>query len=91
MSSVGNTNRDLRRFCRENGVPPTIANIERIGREVRRTESQNERVVRESKERGGPSTQYVSRDGRVHGDVLKTRREYVQRDIAARPEPKRRR
>ena len=90
-NSVGNTNKDIRRFCRENGVPPTVANVERIQREVCRTQSENERVVRESKERGGPATQYIGRDGRPYGDVLARRKAYVQRDIASRPEPKRRR
>ncbi len=44
MGRVGNTNRDVRKFLRESGVKANAANVERIGREVRRTSAENERV-----------------------------------------------
>lgn len=88
-NSHGNDNRGVRRFLRENGVAPTAANVERIGRELRRTPAQNEALVKRHKEmereRGLPSTTLP--DGR---DAKKVYRERVQRSIAARPVPKKR-
>lgn len=72
-NSAGNTKRDVMRFLRESGVPPTVANVERIGREIRRTHAQNEQVDRIHKEieatRGVPST--VDEKGDVHARVRK--------------------
>ena len=75
----GNTGRDIRKFLRENGIKPTIANVERIGREVRRGESANERVESEAKERGEPT-----RD--AQGPVEPRVRAHVQRELRARRE-----
>ena len=50
--SVGKTARDIRKFCRTAGVKPSLANVERIQREVARTESENDTVDRVAKETG---------------------------------------
>ena len=77
-NSAGNTNRDVRRFLRESGVKPTIANVERIAREVRRSESENASVERIALEtgRGGLRDQR----GPVHPRVKKA----VKRELNAR-------
>ena len=51
-NSVGNSTKAVRRFCRENGVKPTVANVERMQREVSRSQTDNERVERIAKETG---------------------------------------
>lgn len=55
-NSAGNTAKDVRKFLRKHGVAPNVAMVERIQREVSRTQSQNERVVAIHKELGGPAT-----------------------------------
>lgn len=81
-NSVGNTNKDIRKFCREVGVKPTVANVEKMQREVTRTQTENERLVRHHKEmereRGLPSVV----DNR--GDVAARVRARVQRDLKNR-------
>lgn len=85
-NSAGNTGRDIRRFCRENGIPPTMDNVERIGREVRRTEAENERVERIAREtgRGGTYDEHGDVHARVRGDVARDmerrRREQERRE-----------
>ena len=78
-NSIGNDSRAIRKFLRERGVKPTIANIERVGREVRRTPQENERIVQMHKEieraRGLPST--TDQRGDVHARVKRR----VQRDL----------
>lgn len=89
-NSVGKSNKEVRRFLRESGVAPTAANVERIGPEIRRTEAENDRVVREHKEmereRGIPSTTDLR--GR---DMKQVATRIVRRSIDSRPEPESRR
>lgn len=81
-NSVGNDNRGIRKWMREMGMRPTVASVERMQREVRRTESQNEKVEKLHKEmardKGIPST--VDHKGDVHARV----RRIVQKDIERR-------
>lgn len=79
-NSVGNTGKQVRKFLRSRGVKPTIANVERIQREVTRTQTENERVQRIAKEQArarGESGTYDSRGQDVHARI----RERVQRDL----------
>ena len=76
-NAAGNTNRDVRKFLRSIGVKPTAENVERIGREVRRSESQNEAA-----ERIGREVAPGLRDER--GDVVKRVSERVRRDLDKR-------
>ena len=78
-NSVGNSTKAIRRFCRENGVKPTVANVERMQREVSRSQTENERVVSRAKERGGPAT--TDAKGR---DVKRIAESQVRREIAKR-------
>lgn len=75
-NAAGNTNRDVRRFLRESGVKPTAANVDRIGREVRRSQTQNETVERISREIGAPSP-LEQRAARAREEI---RRRIEQRD-----------
>ena len=84
-NSVGNTNRDVRKFCREHGIKPNAANVDIISREVRRTENENERLSKMHQEIGSPKL--VDNFGR---DVAAVRREAVRRKIESRPEPEER-
>lgn len=81
-NSAGNTNRDVRRFLRSLGVRADVRNVELIGREVRRSESENERVERESREveraTGRPST--TDEKGDVHARVKRE----VKRELKSR-------
>ena len=52
MGKVGNDSRSVRKFLRENGIKPSLANVERMGREVRRTAQDNERMDRMHKQAG---------------------------------------
>ena len=65
----GNDGRGVRKFLRESGIKPTVANVEKMSKELRRSQSENERVDRIAKERGGPST--VDARGDVHERVRK--------------------
>lgn len=56
MSSVGNTNKQVRKFIRECGLKADMSTVERISKEVRRTESQNEAIQRASRETGRAGT-----------------------------------
>ena len=78
-NSAGNTGRDVRRFLREHGVKPTAANVDRIGREIRRSAAENERVNRAANEsgRGGARDHKGPVDERVRAKVL---REIERRD-----------
>ena len=81
-NSHGNTARAVRRFLREHGVKPNAANVERIGRELRRTESQNDQtqsIHREmQREYGIPSTVDAK------GDVKKRAKAAVKRELKQR-------
>lgn len=72
-NAAGNTNKDVRRFLREHGVKPTVGNVERIGREVRRSQSENERVERIAKE-SGQRSELLERSAKI--------RDAMQRRIA---------
>ena len=76
-NSHGNTNRDIRKFLRETGVKANVANVERIGREVRRTEAQNEQAEKFAKERGDQLSD-------ERGPVEQRIRERVQRELRER-------
>jgi hypothetical protein len=81
-NSIGKSNKAVRRFLRENMVPPTVANVERIGREIRRTESENAYVERIHKER--EKAQGIPSLVDAKGDVHKRAREIALREIARR-------
>jgi len=51
-NSGGNTGRDVRKFCRENGIKPSLENVHRLGKEFRRTAQDNERMDRMHKQAG---------------------------------------
>lgn len=82
-NSYGNTGKQVRKFLRENGYKPTVGMVERVQREVSRTESQNEAIDRVHKEmereRGVPAT--VDMKGR---DASEAVRRAVQRQLAQR-------
>lgn len=80
-NSYGNTNRDVRKFLREHFVKPTAGNVEKYGREIRRTETENERVISRAKEIGGPSTVDAGGDAKARAVA------YVQRQLAKRKRP----
>ena len=75
VNSVGKTGRDVRKFCREVGVKPTAANVEKMGRELRRTEAENENVGRIAKESGR---------GGTYDEKGKVTRERIKRNIQKR-------
>lgn len=81
-NSVGKTNKDVRKFLRECGVPPTVANVERIGREIRRTEAEGERVEKIHREIERETGRPALIDER--GDVGKRVKAHVQREMAKR-------
>lgn len=76
---VGGDKRSVRRFIRECGYKPTASNVERIQREVNRTQSQHERVQKEAIERGMGGTR--DERGRNPGEVA---RRIVLNNIAKR-------
>lgn len=78
-NSHGNSDKQIRKFLRENGVPPTMANVERIGREVRRTEAQNERVERIHKELEAQGK--AARLSDEKGDVIRRVQESLRRKM----------
>jgi hypothetical protein len=82
-NSAGNTNRDIRKFLREQGVKANAANVELIGREVRRTEAQNEQMDRIGREiaRETGHSGLVNRQGQ---DAGKAARERTKRALSAR-------
>lgn len=82
-NSHGNDNRGVRKFCRENGIPPTVANVERISREVRRSESENRAVERRHKELEATTGRPATYDQK--GDVKARVVNAVQREIKNRP------
>ena len=51
-NSHGNTDRDVRKWLRKMGVKPSLDNVEAIGREVRRTQNEDEAVERRARESG---------------------------------------
>lgn len=81
-NSAGNDTRGVMRFLREVGIKPTVANVERMGRELRRSQTENEKVEARHREieatKGVPSTR--DEKGDVHARV----RRQVQRDIEKR-------
>lgn len=83
----GNDNRGVRRWLREMGYRPTVGMVERVQREVSRTQTQHENVARIhreiSRETGAPTT--VDMKGR---DAKARAKRIVEREIAARPIPK---
>ena len=78
MSSIGNSDRSLRKFLRSRGVKPSVANMERIGKEVRMTQAEHERTLKQARE-----TKAVLRDAQG-SDVHAMRRAEVQRELASR-------
>ena len=77
-NSHGNDNSGVRKFLREIGVKPNVANVERMQREVSRSQTERERVQRIAKETGRGGT--YDRKGEVHARV----REAVQREMRNR-------
>jgi hypothetical protein len=76
--SHGKTGKDVRRFLRQMGYRPNAAMVERVQREVVRTQSENERVQKTAQEsgRGGAYDQ--------KGDVKARVRKIVKRDLDSR-------
>jgi hypothetical protein len=81
----GNTAKDIRKWLRQIGVKPTLSNVERIGREVRRGESRHEQIQKTNeqvaKELGHSGT--VTPTGH---DAHKVVREIVKRELDKRDE-----
>ncbi len=80
-NSVGNDSKSVRKWLRSIGVPPTAGNVERIGKEVRRSESENRRVEQQAKETGRGGT-YDMRGRDAHKVAERT----VRRELRGRPE-----
>lgn len=78
-NSGGNTNRDVRKFIRESGYNPTVANVERVQREIRKSQTENEQTIARAKAQGGPST--VDSRGRDAQEVARAR---VQKELRER-------
>ena len=81
-NSHGNDARGVRRFLRSIGMKPNAANTERMGKELRRTESQNEtheKIAKEIERERGVSGLHDEK-----GDVIARRRAQVQRSLDAR-------
>lgn len=78
MPSIGNDDRSLRRFLRKVGVKPDVANMERIGKEVRMSQAEHEATLKAARE-----TKAVLRDMQGR-DVHAMRRAEVQRELASR-------
>ncbi len=81
-NSYGNGNRGIRQFLRSVGMKPNVSNVERIGRELRRSESQNDTVERISREVERERGVAPTRDAK--GDVQKRIQGVVQKKIAQR-------
>lgn len=81
-NSYGNDNRGIRKWIREMGEKPSVALVERLQREVSRSQTENERVVSRHKEaqaqHGTPSTFDAK------GDVKARVRRIVQTELANR-------
>lgn len=86
---VGKTDRDVRRFLRNLGEKTDAANVEKVKRELVRTQQENERREKLAKEiereRGVPDT--IS----GHGDEKRHVGRIVRRELDSRPEPESRR
>jgi len=82
-NSHGNDSRAIRKWLREMGVRANASNVELIGKEVRRTEAQNEQVDRIGREiaQATGHSGLVDRHGR---DAGKEAREKVKRQLAKR-------
>lgn len=78
MSSIGNSDRSLRKFLRKVGVKPNVANMERIGKEVRMSHAEHEASLRAARE-----TKAVLRDMQGR-DVHAMRRAQVERELRSR-------
>ena len=78
-NSYGNDSRGVRKFLRSIGVRANASNVELIGREVRRSQSENERVERESIERGTGDLR------NARGVVKPQVKADVKREMARRP------
>ena len=81
-NSTGKTNKEVRRFLRECGEKPNVANVERVGREIRRTRQEHERHEAVSREieraTGRPDTIDAG------GDVKARMKARVQAELARR-------
>ena len=78
-NSVGNTDKDVRKFMREHGMKTNKENVDRISKELRRTEAQNEFQAKIAKEMG-----LGLRDGQ--GDVKKRVEAEVREQMRRRDE-----
>ena len=78
-NSLGNTRRDVRKFCKRVGVKPTAANVEKMQREVTRTQSERDTLTRIHREIEGQRGVAGLRDSR--GPVLPRIQERVRREL----------
>ncbi len=81
-NSVVKTDRDVRKFLRENGIKPSVENVQRIGKEIRRTQGENESVDKIHKElerEGKASPLYDNR-----GDARARTKRDVERELRRR-------
>ena len=79
-NSVGNSSKSIRAFLRESGIKPSVGNVERMQREVSRSQSENERVERVAKETGRGGLRYPGTGEDAHKKV----KEAVKRKLAER-------
>ena len=82
VNSLGKDNDSVRRLLKETGYKADAANVNRIGREVRRTEGENAKVEARYKEMGGPKL--VDSRGR---DALKVAKRQAERGVKPKPKP----
>ena len=82
----GNDNRGVRKFLRSINMKPSVENVERIGRELRRTEQENEHMDRIGKEQGRTRLEDPHLPGTHNdtGNVEERVREQVQREMRER-------
>ena len=81
-NSHGNTDRALRKWLRQMGLKTSVANVELIGKEVRRTESQNDQVDsigREQARARGESGLYDKK-----GDAIARRKRAMKKHLKER-------
>ena len=82
-NSIGNTDRDVRKFLREQGMKANAENVDRIGRELRRTQQENERHDERYKDVGLRDA-HLPGSPDTTGPVDPRVRERIQRELKRR-------
>lgn len=68
-NTYGNDKRGVMKFLREVGIKPTVGNVERMQREVSRSQTENERAERIAKETGRGGLRYPDTGEDAHAKV----------------------